>query len=77
MACTGDRVLGYRALQVRDFVFAYARQNGHAPSYREIRKGVGIGSLGEVSRIVAALERRGILARAGKGRCRRIALGGK
>lgn len=69
-----DRTLGYRASQVLAFVRIQIAETGHAPSYREICAGVGISSKGEVSRIVAALERRCLLSRVGKGRVRRIRL---
>lgn len=68
--------LGYRAAQVLAYVSSAIERDGSAPSYREIRLALGIGSKGEVSRIVATLERRGLLSRVGQGRCRRIALGG-
>ena len=71
-----DRILGYRAHQVRGFIDAYADEHGSAPAYRQIMDAVGIGSKGEVSRIVCSLERRGLLSRTGRGRVRRISVGG-
>lgn len=67
--------VGYRAVQVLEYVRRYLGEHGHAPSYVEIRTALGIGSKGEVSRIVAGLERRGMLSRVGQGRVRRIRLG--
>lgn len=69
-----DRTLGYRAFQVLAFVRDEVSSEGCAPSYSEICTAVGIGSKGEVSRIVGSLERRGLIARAGKGKVRRIRL---
>lgn len=68
------RALGYRAFQVERFVRQFFGEHGVSPSYDDIRDGVGIRTKGEVSRIVASLERRGLLSRVGKGRIRRIRL---
>jgi SOS-response transcriptional repressor LexA len=68
------RVLGYRAVQVLEYVRRYAGEHGHSPDYLAICNGVGISSKGEVSRIIASLERRGLLSRVGSGRVRRIRL---
>lgn len=72
-AITG-RVLGYRAVQVLEYVRLTIAEDGAAPSYAMICQALGINSKGEVSRIVAALENRGLLSRTGKGRVRRIRL---
>lgn len=68
------RVLGYRAVQVIGYVRSTIAERGRAPSYAEIMAGVGIGSKGEVSRIIASLEQRGLIRRVGRGRVRRIGL---
>ena len=70
----GHRVLGYRAAQVAAFIMRRFAEDGHAPTYDEIRAGCSIRTRGEVSRIVASLERRGTIRRVGKGRARRIGL---
>lgn len=38
-------------------------ENGYAPSYREIAKGAGLKSLGQVARAVQSLEERGCIRR--------------
>jgi hypothetical protein len=53
--------LGYRALQVKDFAQRYLDEHGIEPTYEQICEHLGIGTRGEVSRIVASLERRGEL----------------
>lgn len=57
------RVLGYRETQVHQFLRDYAGSSG--PRYEEICCATGIGTLGEVSRIIIRLERFGELAAAG------------
>lgn len=69
-----QRVLGYRAYQVHEYVQTTVAQDGCAPSYRMICKDLGIATKGEVCKIVKALERRGLLRRVGNGRVRRIRL---
>jgi len=66
--------LGYRASQVRSYVEETLARDGIAPSYNMICNELGIGTRGEVCRIVSDLERRGIFRRAGRGRVRRIRL---
>jgi SOS-response transcriptional repressor LexA len=66
--------LGYRANQVRGYVERKLEEDGVAPSYGMICDELGIGTRGEVSRIVKDLERRGIFRRVGRGRVRRIRL---
>jgi hypothetical protein len=66
--------LGYRANQVRGYAERKLQEDGIAPSYGMICDELGIGTRGEVSRIVKDLERRGIFRRAGRGRVRRIRL---
>lgn len=60
MEITG-RVLGYRAVQVNEFIRAYVTELGYGPSYDEIRISVGISTKGEVHKIVKRLERRGLV----------------
>lgn len=78
------RGLGYRAVQVLEFVRLTIESDGQAPSYDMIRDELGISSKAKVSDIVRRLERRGLLKRVGGRRCprdvkarrvRRIALG--
>jgi len=70
-----DRILGYRAFQVWAHVQQCVANDGLAPTYTGIMAEIGIGSKGEVSRIVSSLERRGLLSRTGSGRVRRISIG--
>jgi SOS-response transcriptional repressor LexA len=58
-----SRILGYREHQVLRFTQDAIRENGVSPSYCMIRDALGISTNGEVSRIVASLERRGIFRR--------------
>lgn len=67
------RPLGYRAVQVLEFVRLTIEAEGSPPSYRMIAHELNL-EKGNVCRIVGDLERRGLLARAGKGRVRRIRL---
>lgn len=66
--------LGYRAAQLLAYVQQVIEVEGVAPSYSMICDALGIGSCTEVRRIVASLEKRGLLRRVGKGRVRRIRL---
>lgn len=59
------RQLGYRGEQVMKFINAAIIQEGHAPSYNTICDVLGIGDKATVSRIIARLERRGLLERHG------------
>lgn len=68
------RQLGYRQVQVYTHVVHENANNGRPPSYSMICEAVGIATKGEVSRIVKALERHGLVRRKGAGRSRRIAL---
>ena len=68
------RVLGYRAVQVLNYVHAEIAESGQAPSYSMIRDTIGFIHKGDVHRVVKSLERRGLLSRAGEGRVRRIRL---
>ena len=74
MARRTPRELGYRGVQVLAYVRSTIASEGQAPSYGMICDRLGIGTKGEVSQIVAALERRALVARAGSGRVRRIRL---
>lgn len=69
-----NRALGYRETQVLAFTHAVFAEQGVAPSYRMICRELGIATPGEVSRIVANLERRSLLMRVGRGRVRRISV---
>lgn len=66
--------LGYRAFQVLNYLTAYCGEHGRAPQYEKVCEHTGIGSCGEVSRIIGSLERRGLLSRTGKGSAMRITL---
>ncbi len=68
------RCLGYRAVQVDRFIRLFNVQAGRPPSYSEIMLGMGIGSKGEVRKLIVSLERRGLLERVGTGREQRISL---
>jgi SOS-response transcriptional repressor LexA len=70
------RELGYRGVQVLAYVRETIANDGQAPSYGMICNELGINTKGEVSQIVAALERRALVARVGDGRVRRIRLHG-
>lgn len=68
------RVLGYRAVQVLAFVSSTVESEGCAPSYRMICNEFNL-DRGNVSRLIARLEKRGLLERAaGTGQMRRIKL---
>lgn len=55
------RILGYRERQVIEFVLRYYLEHSQPPTRREIQDGVGLGSKGEVTRIIQRIERRGIV----------------
>lgn len=59
--------------KVYDFITAYTRRNGYAPSQQEIAAGCGFESLGTVQHYLKLLERDGFLSRRWNGR-RSIAL---
>lgn len=65
---------GYRAIQVLAYVRAFHAAHGRAPTYAMIRDHFGFQHNGYVHRIVVSLERRGMIARTGQGRVRRIHL---
>ena len=62
-------ILGYRERQVIAFVLSYYLEHSRRPTSREIQEIVGLGTKGEVRRIVARFERRGLVrsARAKRG----------
>lgn len=68
------RTLGYRGAQVLSYVQSTIADEGQAPSYSMICNELGIGTKADVARVVARLERRGLLRRTGRGKVRRIAL---
>ena len=74
MAMRAPRELGYRGRQVLAFVRDCIDSEGHAPSYTTIRDTLGFNDRAEVCRVVARLAGRGLVARAGNGRVRRIRL---
>ena len=74
MARRAPRELGYRGVQVLAYVRSTIDSDGLAPSYGMICDRLGISTKGEVSQIVAVLERHDLLERAGGGRSRRIRL---
>lgn len=76
MPSLSGRVLGYRAVQVLEYVRIEIIEHGQAPSYGMIRDALCIDSKGDVCRIIKSLEKRGLLSRAGAGRVRRIRLHG-
>jgi SOS-response transcriptional repressor LexA len=56
------------------FVTTTLETTGQPPSYTEIRDHLNFDSRSDVGKVVARLERRGLLRRAGEGRVRRIRL---
>ena len=68
------RVLGYRAYQVLNVIRHSVEEIGYIKPYEEICAELGIGSKGEISRIMDSLERRGIIFRVGTGTNRRVVL---
>ena len=48
---------------VLDFVVAFVERNGYCPSFEEIARGVGLGSLATVHKHVTALQQKGYLKR--------------
>jgi len=68
------RELGYRGTQVLSYVRQTIADEGRAPSYAMIRDALGFNHECHVLRVIARLEGRGLLKRAGAGRVRRIRL---
>lgn len=69
-----NRALGYRGFQVLAYVRSTIATDGRAPSYDMIADATGIRSRAKVCEVVARLERRGLVARVGAGRIRRLRL---
>ena len=69
-----QRQLGFRGYQVLAYVQATIEADGRAPSYGMIRDELGLESKGHVANIVRRLEKRGVIARVGAGRVRRLRL---
>ncbi len=64
MSQTVDEVpLSRRQREILDFWEAYKRDNGYAPSYREIAEGVGLASVSSVAYQVRQLEKTGHIVR--------------
>lgn len=68
------RELGYRAVQVLAYVRETVASEGVAPSYAMVRDALNFCDEAAVCRVVAALEKRGLLKRVGHGRVRRLRL---
>ena len=68
------RELGFRGRQVLEFVRITIASEGRAPSYAMIADTLGFTDRADVCRVVQRLEQRGLISRAGAGRCRRIRL---
>lgn len=66
--------LGYRGCQVLALVRETIDTDGSPPSYTEIRDALGFSDRSDVGKVVARLEGRGLLHRAGEGKTRRIRL---
>lgn len=64
--------LGYRGLQVLQYIERMIENEGKAPSYGMIANTLEISTRGEVAKIVKRLEGRGAIRRVGDGRVRRI-----
>ena len=74
MTRRAPRELGYRGVQVLAYVRSTIDRDGLAPSYGMICARLGFSRRENVLRVVARLESRGLLHRAGSGRVRRISL---
>lgn len=71
------RELGFRSVQVLDYIRATFASKGRAPSYTEIRDVLGFNDRAEVCRVIGRLENRGLLVRVSRGwGVRRIQLPG-
>lgn len=58
---TAPDPLPYGLLQTYIFLGHYIREHGYAPSYKEIRAGCGLKSVGTVSYRMRQLEKRGYI----------------
>lgn len=68
------RTLGYRERQVLDYTRDMIEREGVAPSYGMIARELRMYDRAAVRQVVAALERKRLVARAGSGRVRRVRL---
>jgi SOS-response transcriptional repressor LexA len=57
-----------------DFIRAFDRQHGYAPSYREIADAIGLKGRSGVHRLIVALEERGFITRGTPYRARSIGI---
>lgn len=57
-----QRTLGFRAVQVLEFVTRHLEANGSSPSYRIIRDALGFADKADVLRVVKRLEQRGLVS---------------
>lgn len=69
-----ERMLGFRMVQLIQFVTDYQRQHDKPPSYEEAVRELNFCDRAAVCRVVQGLERRGVMQRVGDGRDRRIRL---
>lgn len=69
-----NRSLGYRGHQVLAFVRSRLQSDGDVPSYAELRDALGFTDRSDVGKVIARLEARGLLYRAGQGMEKRIRL---
>jgi SOS-response transcriptional repressor LexA len=58
--CRTNPRLGFRGLQVLRFVEARLSAGKRAPSYAEIARHLGFGSVSDVGKVVRRLEKRGL-----------------
>jgi len=69
--------LTQRQREVYEFIHRYVEERGTAPSYQEIRDGVGLKSVSTVHKHLKQLERRGYLSSPWGSRKRSLALKGR
>ena len=62
-----ESCLGYRAVQVLGFVYAYHAKHGRTPSYGTIRDELGFADKADVCKVIGRLEKRELLQRARAG----------
>jgi repressor LexA len=60
----GSRLLTPKQRVAYDFITSFRGRHGHAPSFEEIRRHLGVASLNAVAKLIAQLRRRGYLAEA-------------
>jgi len=63
MGLAGMRPLTPRQQQVVEFIVAYSKERGRAPSYREIAAHLGVASVHTVHCHVTSIERKGRIRR--------------